>query len=320
MASEAFAYGLRIDLGDLRVRELPPGSSGEYDRRCEVRLAGGREDAWPEAETTNLQFLRFDDDEPATIIDAHPESGLRLWSAGYGDYHVAHDGREIVCRPTDGPGLDWERCLLSQALPLAALLQGLEPLHAGAVALDGAAVAISGVSGAGKSSVVAHLVANGAGLLSDDVLAVDARDGQLLCHPGPAALGLRHAEHHRLTAVERARLGPVLEREREKILYRPLRAEGALPLRALYVIDRRGDADELEFLRLSDAPRLLATSFNTVVCTPDRLRRQFEVAGLLAQGIAQLVRVPPRVDARALATAILARNRRAPTVALSGPS
>ena len=309
MPREALAYGLRIDSTGLNVPGLatgrPPNDTG---RRCAVALADGPEPAWP-GDATQLLELRFAGGGAATTIHVHHEAGLRLWSAGYGVFRLGAGGRRITCHPAQPPALPWERCLLAQALPLAALMQGLEPLHAAAVAIDGVAVAVAGPSHAGKSSIVAHLVASGARFMCDDVLAVEARDGELHGHPGPALLAVRHAEHRRLDAGELRALGPMLARDREKLFHWPARADGELPLRALYVLDRSSGHEALDVEPLRDAAPLLATTFNTVVRTPARLRRQLEVAGLLAHGVAQRVRVPAHADARAVAAALLARGR-----------
>ena len=70
--------------------------------------------------------------------------------------------------------------MLAQVLPLAAVLRGTHVLHASAVALAGRAVAFMGRSGVGKTTLAGRIVAHGARLMTDDVLAVDdfqARSG-----------------------------------------------------------------------------------------------------------------------------------------------
>ena len=69
----------------------------------------------------------------------------------------------------------WQRLMFAQALPLAATLQGLALLHASAAEIDGRAFGFIASSGAGKSSLVVHLVATGdTRLLTDDVLALES--------------------------------------------------------------------------------------------------------------------------------------------------
>lgn len=62
-----------------------------------------------------------------------------------------------------------------------ATLEGSAVLHGGAVDVDGAAVAVIGPSGTGKSTTTALLCAAGAHLLGDDVLILDLADGEVAC-------------------------------------------------------------------------------------------------------------------------------------------
>src|SRR5215211_5429809 len=94
-----------------------------------------------------------------------------------------------------------------QVLPIAALSQRLELLHASAVALDGRIFAFTGAGGAGKSTLAARLILAGASFISDDVLAVERVDDQVIAHPGPALMNLRESPVPVLNARERSRLG-----------------------------------------------------------------------------------------------------------------
>jgi serine kinase of HPr protein (carbohydrate metabolism regulator) len=62
-----------------------------------------------------------------------------------------------------------------------------ETLHATTVAIDGQAVLIEGISGAGKSDLALRLIDRGAALVSDDYTFVERRDGQLRASP-PATI------------------------------------------------------------------------------------------------------------------------------------
>ena len=85
-------------------------------------------------------------------------------------------------------------------------------LHASAVVLDGAAVAFTAPSGTGKSTLAAHLVAAGASFLTDDVLALDDRNGVVEAHSGPARTSVSPAELRTMTPHDRALLGARAER------------------------------------------------------------------------------------------------------------
>jgi hypothetical protein len=67
-------------------------------------------------------------------------------------------------------------------------MRGHVAVHAGVVALDGAAALVTGPSHAGKSTLVAELVSRGATYFSDEFALIDANG---LAHPYPRALMLR---------------------------------------------------------------------------------------------------------------------------------
>jgi ABC-type multidrug transport system ATPase subunit len=52
--------------------------------------------------------------------------------------------------------------VLAQVLPLAAVLRGIDVLHASAVALAAGPIAFLGGSGAGKTTLASRIVARGA--------------------------------------------------------------------------------------------------------------------------------------------------------------
>jgi len=80
--------------------------------------------------------------------------------------------------------------LLGQVLSFSLLSRGNEPLHATAVMIDGEAVAFLGDCGYGKSTLGAAFLARGFPVLTDDVLALEIRDGRWFAHAGPPRLKL----------------------------------------------------------------------------------------------------------------------------------
>ncbi|RVQ67061.1 hypothetical protein EKN06_09010 [Croceicoccus ponticola] len=71
-----------------------------------------------------------------------------------------------------------------------AALNGLTPIHASAVAIDGRAFAFSGASGAGKSTTAAALRQRGLPIVADDTLVVDLSTPAPNCLPGHKRLKL----------------------------------------------------------------------------------------------------------------------------------
>lgn len=78
------------------------------------------------------------------------------------------------------------------------VLRGHTVLHASAVQVDDVAVAFVGRSGMGKSTMAALMCAEGASLVTDDVLRVDlpGSSGAPMCHRGAMELRLRKSAGH----------------------------------------------------------------------------------------------------------------------------
>ncbi len=98
------------------------------------------------------------------------------------DYEVRRDS--VVVEPHAGaPAEVIALYLLGTCLGSLLYLRGVMPVHAGAVEVDGGCVCVAGASGAGKSTVLAALVARGRRMLSDDVVAVSG-EAELIAEPG----------------------------------------------------------------------------------------------------------------------------------------
>ena len=135
----------------------------------------------------------------------------KLWADGsfllalenVGRFHV-EGGKHVRVEPAANvhePEL--RTFLLGSVLGVLCHQRGQLPIHASAVRIDGRAVLIAGVSGAGKSTVAAALGARGHALVADDIAAVSLGDDGLQVIPAfpqrklaldaLQALGLEHA-------------------------------------------------------------------------------------------------------------------------------
>ena len=112
---------------------------------------------------------------PLVTVDAFADRGFLMWADGFGSAWVAASGSEVLCAPADLPAWRWQRFLIGQVLPFAAVLHGLEVFHASAVVLDGRAIAVVAASGSGKTSLALNLVLGGLDFLNDDVLVLESR-------------------------------------------------------------------------------------------------------------------------------------------------
>jgi hypothetical protein len=106
--------------------------------------------------------------------------------------YLIRSGNEIRIEP-DPKASDRNIRLFLLGSALGALLhqRGLLPLHANAIEIDGGAVAFSGHSGAGKSTIAAWFHDQGYRILADDVCVIDfTSDDVPLAYPGIPRLRL----------------------------------------------------------------------------------------------------------------------------------
>jgi hypothetical protein len=238
-------------------------------------------------------------------IEAHPDVGYLISGPRYGAHLLSTDGRRLQCVPKGCPDDAWQRLLIAQVLPFAALLHGLEILHASAVATERGAVACVGPSRAGKTSVALELCRRGARFLADDVLALECTGAELLGHPGAPLAGLDHAEARRLTEVQSTQRQEIVAVNAREQMVRMRGAAEPTPLAALFLLDRRRVAPSgPRFEPVTDPQPLLAATFNTVLTTPSRLRGLLDVCAFAAHRRVERVTIGPGVDATQLAAAI----------------
>jgi len=123
-------------------------------------------------------------------------------------------------------------CFYSTVAALVAAWNGLLPLHATALELDGRALLFAGQAGAGKSTLVAELLGRGGRLIGDDLTVLapgrDVMRGRpaMRLHPDSAA------------QVDALSVVDVPDDARGKVLVRPRARSAAvsLPLRGIFLI------------------------------------------------------------------------------------
>jgi hypothetical protein len=279
------AFGLEIDAG-FDAPGLPDAAgtpaSGlpvRLDLATPEELDGG----WPAHGVKRVLGEHFDDGPPARTIDAHPDAGYRLYARHFGLARISPSGDEVVCAPPDEEPWSWQRFLVGRILPWAAVLRGHEVLHASAIVLRDRVVAFVGETGTGKTSLAVHLVARGLGFFTDDVLALELRDGALRAHPGAAIASVRDAERDSIPQASWARLGTVLGHSGKTYVEVP-RADAPLPLGALCFLDR-GEMSGIAPIERLDPRLLLASTFVLGVQTPARLLNQLDVCSAIARDV-----------------------------------
>ena len=124
-------------------------------------------------------------DEPRTVVS--PKYADSFWQMnqrefamqveGVGRYYAC-DGREVEYAPVKGASRETLELYLNGSVYGAILHQRkILPLHGSSFVLDGKGILVCGEAGAGKSSVTASFVFNGAGFLTDDVTPMVIREG-----------------------------------------------------------------------------------------------------------------------------------------------
>jgi hypothetical protein len=149
--------------------------------------------------------------------------------------------------PEADPGLIsvlLEGAVLAHALAA----QDMLALHASAVEIRGEALAIVGPSGAGKSTLAALLCAEGARLVADDALRVDAGNGSAVCFPGSPGLRLRPAAAELAGKIEAAAVEETADGRTLVLPARP--AKSPLRLRAVLIPEPSRQARTLRVQRL----------------------------------------------------------------------
>jgi len=309
-------FGLDVRAG-LSLSFLAHARASPTGRTLDIRGISGAapeetpELGWPDSARTICSRGR-PDGSVYFRIEAHPRAGYLIWGEGRGSYLLSPDGHRLCCATGGAPAHTWERFLVGQVLPFAALLSGLEIFHASAVVLDGRALAFAGPSGAGKTSVALELCRRGAGFLADDVLALEPREHELMAQPGAPVAGVDHREARRLRDAGRPlEKAAVLGADAREQLIHVDGALGPEPLGALFFLDRRPeDPGEPRFQPAADARLLLASTFNFVLDTPQRMRGLLNVCALAAGRTVERIVLGPSVDAGELAQAVISHLSR----------
>ena len=282
----AVAFGLAVG-GPLRLDSLVAApAAGPPDTRIDRAPRAALDSRWRAARPRPLLERHVAGGGVGLTVQHDDDAGYRVWAPRHGVWMVAADGRSVTGAPPSGPRWRWERLVLAQALPLASVLRGMEVLHASAVCLDGRAVAFLGRSGAGKTTLATRLLARGARLLTDDVLALTTDGASVWAHRGGAVARIDAETVRGMTAAERAALGQV-EARGAKWHVRPPTGPARVRLGALYVLsgetgDTAGAGVTVHPVEPIDPGLLLGSAFLPYVAGPERLRRQLDVAAAIA--------------------------------------
>ncbi len=281
----ARAFGLKL-AGTLALEgAVVTRAVSRPDTWLERAPRAGLDRRWRAASPRTLLERRLVDGSLGLSVQCDDDIGFRVWAPRHGCYLVSPDGRHVAGAPPAGPAWRWERLVLAQVLPLAAVLRGYDVLHASAVALGGSAVAFMGASGTGKTTLAIRIVARGAPLVTDDVLAIEVTGDGVRAHRGGTVARVDPGELRALTPNERRTLGPVRVRS-EKCHVTPALAPERLPLGLTYHLVRPADVSGVQIaaVRPYDPALLLGSAFLSYFTAPERLARQLDSYAAVARG------------------------------------
>jgi hypothetical protein len=275
-------------LHGLRVRsEIPLAERVSAGLSYDVDVRWGQRIAIPaERPPGRLLALRDPDFGGCTIVET--ESGHTIRFPSECDFRISSDHRSVVVDVAPGFDDGFVPIVLTGNVLASMLgLQGECVLHASGIYVEGWTLAIVGGTGMGKSTLAALLCANGARLVSDDLLRVDADGGRPRCYAGTTQIRLRPK------AAELAAEFPPNAREPTadgRIGVTPLQAEGRtfdldavlipLPSRMDEQLGIRRLPKKEALVALLRYPRVLGWEENAPI------RRHFEVCAQIAERVA----------------------------------
>ena len=253
----------------------------------------------------------------SSYSDETGEPGLRVWRVAKGAFlRIAYsDGtqfwldrkRETVWAVWPGTLSleDTASYLLGPILGLLLRLRGVTCLHASAVAFKDRSIVFVGSQGAGKSTTAAALARHGYGVLSDDIVALEEREGTFHVMPAYPHLSLWPDSVKMLYGSSEAlpRFIPNWDKRRLDLGNPGTRFESRpLPLGVIYILgERRPDpAPYLESMRPRSALlSLVADTYANKILDREMRASEFAVLGRLVTTI-PVRQVHPHEDANRL--------------------
>jgi hypothetical protein len=277
-------YGVRVT-SDCPFEFPTVGDAGEPIADVEF-VEGTERDFQPFA------YLR-DSPEPGFVCRQLAGGSIYLRWAHMYEFSVEPDGSRVICRPLDGcDRAVLQNFLFGQALAVALVQQGIEPLHAAVMRVDDCAIGFLGDCTFGKSTLLATFLQAGHRVLTDDLLIVERRDGVPVALPGSGRIKLM-PDSAGAFWDDPARGTPLNPQTTKRSF--PIEAarwqRTGLPLRQLFVLPEPEERDRITAIEISPISRaamvreLLKNSFGAEILDRERLVRQFAFASHVASDV-----------------------------------
>jgi hypothetical protein len=299
-------FGLTFH-SNLPLPGIPPEKNTAEKWDVTVHLGGS-----PDAEDKNMpssEELTY----ASSDTNEKDEPVLRIWNVERGTFlRMAFEdmtqfwldrGRENIWAswPDHLPLENTTSYLLGPVLGLMLRLRGVICLHASAVAIDRRSVAFVGSAGAGKSTTAAAFSKLGYAVLSDDIVALEERDGAFYVVAGHPQVCLWPESAKMLYGSAEAlpRFNPEWEKRRLGLGDQGTRFESrALPLQVIYLLGgRRPDpAPSVEAIaKQAVLVDLVANTYANKILDRDMRAREFDVLARLVTAV-PIRRVFPHSD------------------------
>jgi hypothetical protein len=253
-------------------------------------------------------------DSEFAIADHSRDGWLRIRYTEGPTFDIRSDGSEVRAWPVPGTSLeDLANAVLGPISGILLYLRGTTCLHASAIAHHGRALVFVGAAEAGKSTLAAAFARKRHRVLTDDVLALEQRDGDLFVQPAIPRIGLWPDSVQHLWGDSDAlpRQTETWDKRSFDLLPENLFQRTALPIGTVYVLaDREPNAAPLVVeLNGTDAVlALIANKYVTRFSEREQEKREFALLSQLAATvpIRRITRNDALSDLDATCEAILA--------------
>lgn len=220
--------------------------------------------------------------------------------SGLASFSIDFEQRQIsVFAETACPEYTLAHLLIDQVIPRVLGHMGRVALHASAVELaDGQAIAFTGVSGRGKSTLATAFFRAGYRLLSDDCLLLEKRDGTMYAMASYASLRLWADSAQAVGEEEKARGGRYTEMahysKKRQLLFDQAHAPTVprwVKLNRLYILEDSPAGVDSSLVWISpvggmaSTMALIGSSFTLDVVSETSIRRGFDTVQQVAGGV-----------------------------------
>lgn len=292
MIDKRVAYGLVVQ----SERELFPfARTASPEDPADVRLFF-REEVLERGIEDEL-LLSFDRDGVSYFAERHADGAIRLVFRGSCEFRLSADHVEVAVHRYPGARKDIENVLASGAqMAFQLYLRQTLVLHASAVQVGEFAIAFTGGSGRGKSTMATLLCGDGARILTDDILAVDSRGGRQIARLGSPDIRLRKGAESLLASFGESSPERRTSADARQVLTPADRADSDIPVRAIYlpIPSRELERPLIRRMRASDALFVLVNTPRLFGWLDTEVRtQQFEMLAHLVETVSvNLVHVP----------------------------